>query len=262
MKSLHRFAQIWNTEIIADMNLQASDEFIHDIVRVLSKYTTAPESGSLTRMSSLGKPLVELAYRKIKAYKESFTPAEMWVCAMGDFAEALIIELMSMHGIAVTRYQQEVYLYNGRVVGHIDGVIDDDTVFDIKCMGTTYFKQFTNNPNDDRGYLTQLSLYRAALKLPKAAFLCLDKTYGTMEVIKLTDKAYQTALAEVGNKLATLQQIKTEVDILELLEPPEPKPNKAGKLVIPDSMSFSPYKEVIYGGIYYADPKHMKQWET
>ena len=241
MKSLHRFAQIWNTEIIADMNLQASDEFIHDMVRVLSKYTTAPESGSLTRMSSLGKPLVELAYRKIKAYKESFTPAEMWVCAMGDFAEALIIELMSMHGIAVTRYQQEVYLYNGRVVGHIDGVIDDDTVFDIKCMGTTYFKQFTNNPNDDRGYLTQLS---------------------TMEVIKLTDKAYQTALVEVGSKLATLQQIKTEVDILELLEPPEPKPNKAGKLVIPDSMSFSPYKEVIYGGIYYADPKHMKQWET
>ena len=83
-----------------------------------------------------------------------------------------------------------------------------------------------------------------------------------MEVIKLTDKAYQTALVEVGSKLATLQQIKTEVDILELLEPPEPKPNKAGKLVIPDSMSFSPYKEVIYGGIYYADPKHMKQWKT
>lgn len=262
MKSLHKFAHIWNTEVIEDMNLQASDEFKQDVVRVLSKYTTAPESGSLTRMSSLGKPLVELAYRKVKAYKESFTPSEMWVCAMGDFAEALIIELMSMHGIVVTQYQQEVQLYNGRVVGHIDGVIDDDTVFDIKCMGTTYFKKFTNSPNDDRGYLTQLSLYRAALKLPKAAFLCLDKTYGTMVVVKLTDKAYQNSLIEVGNKLAALQQIKTEDDILELVEPPEPKLNKTGKLVIPDSMSFSPYKEAIYGGVYYADPKHMKQWET
>jgi len=252
MKSLYLFAQIWNTENIATQNVEASDEYVEDMKRVLSKYIDVNEDNTVTRMSAMGKPLIERAYRKVKPIQEQLTFAEMWVISMGDFAEALIVELMSIAGIAVTHYQQKVDALG--IIGHIDGVVDNTTVFDIKCMSTTYFKSFTNKPNNDRGYLTQLALYQYALKLPKAAFLCLDKTTGQMKVVKLPKGNY---LDDVVRKLRILEHIESEDDIIRMIKPEPPKEGMTG-LVVPDNMQHSNYARLIYGDTYHVNEAHYR----
>jgi hypothetical protein len=257
MKTLIRFAKWWNESIIeaeSELVSATSAEFAVDITGCVSKYFYRTEGDSV-RMSNLGKPLVHLAYSIVKPKAETFTPADMWVLSMGDYAEALVKELMRLNGFEFTHDQAEVRV--GNILGHVDGVVDGETVFDIKAMSTTYWKSFTSKPDNTRGYLTQLSLYQYGLKLPKAAFLCLNKVTGQLKVVKLPITVMQAQVCEAYTKLQALKRIQNEDDIRAVVEPEPPKKLKNGKLVVPDSMEHSPYKSEVYGGDYYADQEYF-----
>lgn len=251
MKTLISFAKWWNTSTEPlERFLEPNAQLGIDMRHLVAKFCQEPETGSATRMSSIGKPLIEVAYNLIDKRPEELSKARLWVITMGDYAELLIKELMRQTGHVFTHDQAEVTVAG--LVGHIDGIVDDETVFDIKALSTTYWKAFTNNPNNDRGYLTQLSLYRAATKMPKAAFLCLNKVTGEMKVVKLSTRMYKEQIQAVREKLRILRQIKTEQDIVELVEPETPVVKK-GKFLVPDSMQFSQHLLDIYGGTELVD---------
>jgi hypothetical protein len=253
MKTLIKFTKWWNETLISgesELCAATSLKFSVDMARTVAKYFHR-ESGDPIRMSSLGKPIVHLAYSLVKPKPETFTPADMWVLSMGDYAEALIKELMHLNNFEFTHDQYEVEL--GKLHGHIDGVVDGETVFDIKAMSTTYWKSFTAKPDNVRGYLTQLSLYQYALQLPKAAFLCLNKVTGQLKVVKLPTAVMQAHVREAHTKLQTLKHIQNESDLIALVKPEPPRKLKNDKLVVPESMEHSPYKAEVYGGDYYAD---------
>lgn len=265
MKTLKRFAYWWNSndEVTPGKldKLQYTDELLH----MMNTYCTLKEqSGNALRISSMGKPLIELACAKldtqVHTYKDRCT---YWVISMGIYGEALIKSLMLAKGFTFTHDQTEVKL--GPMVGHVDGVVDGTTVFDIKFMSHMYFRDFTTSPDDSRGYITQLSLYRKALNLPKAAFLCFNKTTGECRIVRLQRQAYQEALYSVKEKLEVLKKVRTVEDMVKYVKPPEPrvlsKGKHKGKRVVPDSMKYSKYVEAIYGSDYLVDEAHYKKWE-
>lgn len=261
MKTLIRFADWWNSRKV--QNFYIYDEFPAEhkeaLLKMINTYLTLEEeeSEAVLRMSAIGKPIVDLAYSLVDEDKREYSSrGQYWSISMGIYGEALVKMLMSANGFHYSMSQERVKL--GPLVGHIDGVVDDTTVFDIKFMSYTYYNQFVSKPNDERGYLTQLSVYRKALGLPKAAFLCINKVTGQCRVVKLSQKKYVECLHEVKAKLKLLKQIHQSQNVA-LVEPPLPRLNKAGKYVVPDIMKYSPNVVDIYGHYELVDVEYFQQ---
>lgn len=260
MRTLINFVKWWNTTPLTETFKTGDYTVTNDVHILLNKFLLPKEPGTPLRMSALGKPLVDIAYNLLEYKPEEFTAAELWVITMGDYAELLIKELMRQTGHTFTHDQAEVSIAG--VVGHIDGIADNETVFDIKAMSTTYWKKFTNKLDNERGYLTQLSLYQAATKMPKAAFVCLNKVTGEMKLVKLPKRVFQEQIREVRDKLKIIKQIQSEQDIVKLVQPEEPTLRK-GALVVPPSMQFSQHLNTIYGGTDFIDEDYFKgKWLT
>jgi hypothetical protein len=161
----------------------------------------------------------------------------------GDIFEGLIIELMRSQGITIEDEQKtlEVTFNDEAFKGHIDGRFDG-TLIEVKTMSNDYFKKFVKEPNDFRGYLTQLGFYYEYLdSVHNAAWLCYNKQTNVLQIVE-PDLEQLEAYCKIGlDKARRLSQIKDVRSLLENVNIPAPVPEvfkkeKTGKYMLPYSL--------------------------
>lgn len=209
------------------------------------------DDGNVLRASNLGKPAAVLALNKLGYKQPEPVGKSRFIFHFGDFFENWLEIMLRSQGIKILSSQGEVE-WNG-IKGHYDYVVEVDgeaVLLEAKTMGTGYAKQFMRQANDNRGYITQLAIYRAATNL-KSAWICFDK--GTNEIF-LVDPDYEQFDAALGRaeKVVERMQRVTELrDVLKLFQAPPPYPEvyrgqETGNYLIPQSMAYSPFKYALY----------------
>jgi hypothetical protein len=154
----------------------------------------------------------------------------------------------------LVREQEEVE-YMG-VKGHIDFVLDLYTdagpvLVEVKTMSGRYFDQFTRQPNDDRGYITQLTCYKEALGLP-AVWLCLDKSTHNVAVVQHPgDEATEAVKSRLSNLVPKMKLVCCLEDVFKLFNLPPGIPevfkrNETGRLLVHPAMRYSPLRFLFY----------------
>lgn len=121
-----------------------------------------------------------LYYVLHNAHDSTVYPRTLRIWERGDWEEGRIIKDLESIGITVTDEQKEIYLYNGRIRGHIDGIATIDRVphlLEIKTMAETYWKQCVKNGvfNSHNSYWVQAQLYANFLSLEKILFVTTNK---------------------------------------------------------------------------------------
>ncbi len=232
------------------------------------------------RMSNLGKPAVLLALAKL-GYAEPEPRGKMrYIFMNGDFFENWLEIMLKVYGIEILESQPEVS-YMG-VDGHADFIIkcphcDKPLIVEAKTMSENYHRMFTKEPNDDRGYITQLAMYSHSTGYD-STWITLNK--GTNEVTEIEPNPgiLSASLQRASNVLGRLDRVKVLEDVLEQLRVPPGRPERfrnqqTGKLLMQPSIAYSKFATALYKlsqGIngygkptYYiddiADTEHMKR---
>lgn len=145
------------------------------------------------RLSSIGKPLRQLWY-ELKGFKPERLSAETKLKFLyGDVIEAIIILLIEESGHSILDQQAEVSIDG--VKGHIDGVVDNEVLIDVKSTSTFSFEKFKTGKileDDPFGYVFQLASYAKAERFKRCAFLAIDKQLGRMCVYELPKRILDT----------------------------------------------------------------------
>lgn len=214
------------------------------------------------RMSSLGKPIVLQLLKKPSITEELLSlglylqdlpsPRTAYTFLLGHFFEAWVKFQLTSHGYNISipdDGKQHEISYNG-IKGHLDIVLDSGFI-EVKTMSPTYFDKFLKEQDDSRGYLTQMALYQAASG-KNGVWVCLNKATG--EVVMVTPKLseLERAVARVNAIVPLMQSINSLHDLEDgdIVAPegvPEMYKRKpTGKLLMPDSMKYSPYRHLFY----------------
>ena len=210
------------------------------------------------RMSALGKPAMVTALQKLGYYEPEPRGHLRYIFFLGDVFENVLGELFKAYGYKViadqTKHPEDTKVTWNGLGGHFDYMIDVDghkVLIEAKTMSGNYARQFLKEPNDDRGYITQLALYRAALGNPLAAWLIMDKSTGLMHVVWPDLPYLDDALERAQKVMERLERVETLEDVFRLFRPPPGRPEvyqrqETGRYLVPTSMSFSPYKSAVY----------------
>lgn len=170
---------------------------------------------------------------------------------LGDVFEALVVELMGCYGLPITGGQTEVAIPGTPVRGHIDGFCESlDAVVEVKTMAASYWKSFVKQPNNFRGYFTQLAIYKNTTGKSNAFWVCFNKETSEIACVIPDDEElqgyYDTAVGR-----ATILQTFDSIKAVGSLNVPDPKPEvfrkeETGKLMLPTSMRYTPYMGCFY----------------
>lgn len=175
-----------NVESFDQDNLNwCSDFYVDTFKTVYSQQERRPLS-----ISQLYKPFGFLLLDKFGIHDTStITCNTKYHFMSGHMWESIIMSLMFQHGVDIHNIQKTVEFHG--LEGHIDCMYGDDRVIDIKTMSPHYFKTFTESPNDNRGYLTQIACYQEALDVKYASVLCLNKLTGELRLVNIMpDEVY------------------------------------------------------------------------
>ena len=154
-------------------------------------------------VSQLYKPLGFLLLDKLDITNDEIITCKIkYHFLTGHFWEASILSLMYQHGVDIHSLQQEVHFCN--LPGHIDCIYGDRRVVDIKTMSPYYFNSFVEDPDDDRGYLTQIACYQEALGIKYASILCLNKLTGELRLVNI-EKGVEYAKDNVACTIESLK---------------------------------------------------------
>jgi hypothetical protein len=153
---------------------------------------------------------------------------------------------MEIYRLEVNSKQAQVN-FDG-IIGHIDLMVGDDLLIDVKTMCNDYFLSFTLEPNNDRGYLTQLSCYAADVK--HAGFLCFNKDSGVLKFIELDTEVRDSYCDETAEKIEQLNLLNSPED-LAVLELPSGVPEiykgqRTNRRLIPRSLQNFPFLSCFY----------------
>jgi hypothetical protein len=136
-------------------------------------------------MSNVGKPLRQLWY-DLKGFKgDPLKPEDKLKFLYGDIIEEIFVHLAKEAGHDVQGIQQRIELDG--VSGRIDGIIDGVLV-DVKSCSTFSWRKFREGTlikDDPFGYIAQLTGYKQALGIDRAAFIAIDKTLGNICVFEI-----------------------------------------------------------------------------
>lgn len=210
-------------------------------------------SGALIRASNLGDPLVVLILKKLgySLPHSTLSPKVKNFLYTGYEVEARLISMLHGHGLyTVDRFQEEVE-YRG-YKGHIDLVLNDSVVIDIKAVKNASFnRMFSKRPYISDRYKAQLAFYRAALELPHSGLLVYNRDTSDIGYIDLSND--EEAKTELDRKLDELKN-EWSLDAVweheeELIIEPKPeiyKGTETGNYLLPDEMRFTGYASVFY----------------
>ncbi len=159
---------------------------------------------------------------------------------IGHVTEALMLTLLTECNVNYTR-GSSISILNGAMHGTPDLIVDD-AVIDIKSMNAFYFKQFSEQPNDDRGYITQLHLYAHALGITDMYVLAFCKDYASAKLIPVayTDEC----IASVTRRLEVLERASDVTAIREC--PIPPLYTKRNELCVLPQLKYDGCKSLLY----------------
>lgn len=237
--------------------------FDRDMSEAMRKQFVFEQSSTILRLSQLGKmPAMEALARKVGIFPEPkpINHKSKLIFSLGDWFEAYCIFLMRYCGYKVHREQEEV-MWNG-VPGHIDCVVNDgnqDWLVEIKTTSDYYFKKClkTTYPDDERGYLTQLSTYSEILGLP-AVWILLNKQTHAIAILPLSnapEKFRNQRLARAKEVIDIFNECETREDVYRLSQPVPPQIEKlrSGEYVLNDdgSLKLYPHYAMSHPDFYY-----------
>lgn len=220
------------------------------------------ERGARVRISSLGKPAVVQALNKLGYVERRPVGKSRLTFLLGDFFENVVGHVLKNEGIAgvsVVGEQEEVDFFG--VPGHYDFLVECDgrmVLLECKTMNHSYSSYFKRYQDDSRGYLTQLAVYRSCvMKYMRGAevrslWVCFDKDTSETFVRELDyASGAQQALARAENVVKRLGRVKSVADALRLFRLPPGQEEvyrgrTTGRLLVPQSLAYSPFKEVLY----------------
>lgn len=214
------------------------------------------------RISSLGRPAV-LQALNIPSVREQLSELNLWnnvepnsfalrdAFHRGDQFEAFMIFHLRRLGFNIISTQECVNFLG--VEGHPDVVIErngERLLLEIKTLSDNYFRQFVRDPDDERGYVTQLSLYQACLNVP-AVWLCLNKCTHELVVVEPNVEALAKAKERAERIIPLFEKIKSFEDIFKYFKAPPPireffKRRQTGRKLLPLSMRYSPHRQLFY----------------
>jgi hypothetical protein len=220
-----------------------------------------------SRMSGIGKPTIitainkykiDMGYDELDETDDEHTPRMQTMFLWGNLFEEWIIKVgvkLNWWGV-IDNSQQRHLVYNANGVeidGHVDGILETpygSFVFECKTLSPNYARTFMKEPNDDRGYLTQLALYSACTGLP-GFWLILDKGTGLLNVVSLPQELADERVKRVDIIVPHINSLKTIEEAVNTISLPELKEDKfkralTGRYTLPESMKYWVYTDVFY----------------
>lgn len=244
------FTDWWNNDVGADVEFGGDDSLALD--QSFTRHFVEGRQKPGVRMSNLGKPAVITALMKL-GYTEPDPKGKLrYIFYLGDVFENTLEYFLKSYGFTIVSSQGQVkWKYN--LTGHYDFIVEKDgqqVLVEAKTMSANYSRVFQQNPNDDRGYLTQMALYQNCLQLP-SVWLCLDKGSGEMFSVDANPGILYERLLRAENVLKRLQNVRDLSDVLTAFKAPPPRPEifkgePSGKYLLPQSIAYSPFTPAIY----------------
>lgn len=248
------FCEWFNEEVGGDLDFEGTLGLDDSFKRHFTEERQKPG----VRMSNLGKPAIVSALYQL-GYSEP-EPRGMlrYIFFLGDVFENALEVFMRNYGFKIISSQTSdpedtLVNWNG-LPGHYDFIVEDkhgiQTLVEAKTMSGNYSRTFRTNPDDDRGYLTQLALYADAKKLP-GMWICMDKSTGMIFPVQPNPLVLKERRVRARQVLSRLNKVKSLDDVLTNFKAPPPRPevyrgNESGKMLVPQSMAWSPFKTVVY----------------
>lgn len=193
-------------------------------------------------LSNVGKPLRQLWY-DLNGFKgEPLSSETKFKFLYGDLIEELFLFLAVEAGHDVSRLQERVEVDG--VSGKIDAVIDGVLV-DVKSCSSRSFEKFEKGTllqDDPFGYIAQLTGYRQALGVKRAAFIAIDKVLGKICTYELSSSVKEY---NVSARIALVREvIKSPTPPTRCYSPkPISKTDKSGNLVLATGCQYCSHKQ-------------------
>lgn len=236
------------------------------------------------RMSNIGKPATLLALAKLGYSEPEPKGKSRLIFHMGDMFENFLEVMLQAYGIEILDSQKlcEYSSASGiKMDGHLDYIVTSPAtgvpiVVEAKTMSQNYARMFRKGPNDDRGYVTQLSLYSSAQGM-EATWVCLDKGNAEMFETPLEPGLMIPSLDRVEKVLDRVSKVEEVADILKVFRAPPIKhevfkKQQTGRWLLPTTLKMSPFRHVLYKTVIdtngygketeyvedFADTEHMR----
>jgi hypothetical protein len=216
------------------------DQFKYDVEHSLRRQFLNEEVHTPLRLSSVGKtPAFELLAKKLDLLpmgsKRTVPEPLRLIFTLGDWYESYLLFTLKRIGYEIVSTQNEVS-WRG-IKGHIDAIVKDPDgethLIEVKSANDWYHTSCLKRgyPLDDRGYLTQLLTYSAALDIPhsRTHWIMWNKNTGTTSVFNLIDVPSEVAtprLIRAESIANAYHKCKTEEDLYSSVKPPPPKIEK------------------------------------
>lgn len=237
-------------------------------VSVTRQFASLEKQRSYVGASALSRPdvLLGLMYLGYPYISKPYPTKTAMTFHLGDVFEALIVSIMNSYGLKVSDEQLEIVIPGTPVLGHIDGIVESlDAVIEVKTMATSYFKSFVKEPNNFRGYLTQLAIYKNTTGKKNAFWVCFNKETSEIKCV-IPDDAVLEQYWQSAQGRAGLLNLFSDINYVLSLDVPDPKPEvfrkeETGKLMLPTSMRYTPYVNAFYDTYEDTDGyKHKKEY--
>jgi hypothetical protein len=211
---------------LADSAAQWGKSLVHNWFRA----ETTPPAVVMMRPSSLGKPVWLLGLRLPHIREElglrtltEFDTITHRRFHFGNTLEHETVLLLKALGYTVEDEQTDLP-FEPDVVGHCDGVLNlggaGRYVFDVKTMSDSSFREFTKEPHDNGGYLTQLACYHEVLKTDGAFLLAYNKNSHQYRVLPISEEVLRNKANRAHKVCQLLRGVHTLDDVDQLPTPP------------------------------------------
>lgn len=169
---------------------------IDQILQGITKENEDHEKGSPLRASSSGKCARQLAYQYHGFEAEKLPARSLMVFRLGDIIESEVKDLIKKYcanlNITYPTDTITVTIAGKTITAHVDGLIDDDTVLEVKSINGMRFKMLDREgiPED---YKKQATVYMKGLKRHKTLFLfyCKDTSHLREMIFEYDPEMYE-----------------------------------------------------------------------
>lgn len=194
------------------------------------------------RMSNIGRPMRQLWYEMNGVKGTPLPPEAKFKFLYGDILESLFLYLSKEAGHDVQSEQKEIKYED--ITGHIDAVIDGVLV-DIKSCSTHSWEKFNSGTlltDDPFGYIAQLTGYKNALDIQRAAFIAIDKVTGRICTFELPGDGQELDLKSRIRDVRAAMGSDVEPDRC-YPDKPVSKKDVSGNMVLGIGCSYCAFKE-------------------
>lgn len=231
-------------------DLPCTTSFLDNVSRrVVNAEKHADMPGVKFRASSIGRPWIGQVLDRWYGGKRQFYVKSCLSMLSGILAEQTLIEVLSLCNYD---YEEQGTVSIGEVGGHYDAIVtvkQTKIVIECKSMASHLIAGFANNPNDDYGYLSQLSFYWEATRRAYpdyevlGAFVLFDRSNCKFRLVDIAQFAMEAKVRRFLGAIDAVTALKDyDVDALLALGAIPPAIN--GKL--PSSMQWSRWAKVLY----------------